>query len=209
MAAHEGHHMTPTGDAVDFAGYQCLKMGHADTAVALLTLNVADNPRSARAHFGLGRALEAAGYRARARSEYRAALAIDTNDARAKAALAALQPAVPSDAVVRGRRVEWAATPSICVDAPDSFAYVGSFSFTLLTAPENATSSPERMVRPFRSSLSFRPNICSQAAIGIAIRFRPGLRSPEFRLRPPRSYRQLRCPRWRSPTAKRLRRLVS
>src|SRR6185503_6088755 len=33
----------PTGDAVDFVGYQCLKMGHADTAIALLSRNVADN----------------------------------------------------------------------------------------------------------------------------------------------------------------------
>ena len=76
-----------TGDAVDFVGYQCLKMGHADTAVALLKLNVADNPRSARAHFGLGRALEASGDTAGAISEYRAAVAIDPGYARAQAAL--------------------------------------------------------------------------------------------------------------------------
>ncbi len=66
--------VSPTGDAVDFVGYQCLKMGHADTAIAVLTLNVGDNPRSARAHFGLGRAFDAAGRRESAGREYRAAL---------------------------------------------------------------------------------------------------------------------------------------
>jgi hypothetical protein len=77
----------PAGDAVDFVGYQCLKMGHADTAVALLGLNVSDHPSSARAHFGLGRALQAAGERERAAAEYRRALALDPNYARARAAL--------------------------------------------------------------------------------------------------------------------------
>ena len=83
-------HGPATGDAVDFVGYQCLKMGHTDTAVALLTQNVADDPASARAHFGLGRALEAAGAQAHAATEYRKALAIDPSYSRAKAALEAL-----------------------------------------------------------------------------------------------------------------------
>jgi tetratricopeptide (TPR) repeat protein len=77
-------------DAVDFVGYQCLKMGHADTAVALLALNVASYPASARAHFGYGRALQAAGNRAMARVEYQRALAIDPKYDRARAALKAL-----------------------------------------------------------------------------------------------------------------------
>ena len=81
---------TPTADAVDFVGYQCLKMGHADTAIAVLELNVGDNPRSARAHFGLGRALEATGRREGAAKEYRTALSIDPSFARAKTALDAL-----------------------------------------------------------------------------------------------------------------------
>jgi len=81
---------TPTGDAVDFIGYQCLKMGHANTAVALLTLNVADNPGSARAHFGLGRALQSSGDDKGAAAEYRKTLAIDPKYTRAQTALAAL-----------------------------------------------------------------------------------------------------------------------
>jgi len=81
---------SPTADAVDFVGYQCLKMGHSDTAIALLTANVADNPRSARAHFGLGRALEAGGRKDAARKEYLKALEIDPNYAKAKAALKSL-----------------------------------------------------------------------------------------------------------------------
>lgn len=78
------------GDAVDFAGYQCLKMGHADTAVALLTVNVADHPGSARAQFGLARALQTAGDKAGALEHYRAALAIDSGYDRAKKAIADL-----------------------------------------------------------------------------------------------------------------------
>jgi hypothetical protein len=81
----------PTADAVDFVGYQCLKMGHTDTAIALLTLNVRDNPHSARAHFGLGRAFEAAGNRESAAREYRAALSIDPTFTRARTALDALR----------------------------------------------------------------------------------------------------------------------
>jgi tetratricopeptide (TPR) repeat protein len=80
-----------TGDAVDFTGYQMLKMGHPDTAVALLTQNTADHPRSARAHFGLGRALQAAGRTAEAKTQYAKALAIDPGFIRARTALDALK----------------------------------------------------------------------------------------------------------------------
>jgi tetratricopeptide (TPR) repeat protein len=76
-----------TGDAVDFTGYQILKMGHPDVAVALLQQNVADHPKSARAHFGLGRALQASGDVAGAKAEYAKALAIDPNYLRARTAL--------------------------------------------------------------------------------------------------------------------------
>lgn len=80
-----------TGDAVDFVGYQCLKMGETKTAVALLRLNVADHPRSARAHFGLGRALATDGEKSAAESEFRAALSIDPNYRRAQSAIDALK----------------------------------------------------------------------------------------------------------------------
>lgn len=80
-----------SGDAVDFTGYQILKSGQAEAAVALLTQNAADNPNSARAHFGLGRALDTAGRKAEARVEYERALAIDPNFARARTARDALK----------------------------------------------------------------------------------------------------------------------
>lgn len=84
-----------TGEGVDFVGYQCLKMGHADSAVALLALNVEDHPASARDHFGFGRALEASGDRARAQAEYVRALQIDPSFDRASEALRVLQSTSP------------------------------------------------------------------------------------------------------------------
>ncbi|MEO8224465.1 MAG: tetratricopeptide repeat protein [Gammaproteobacteria bacterium] len=80
-----------TSDAVDFAGYQCLKMGHIRSAVGLLTLNVADSPGSARAHFGLGRALQSANRLDEAKAEMRRTLEIDPNFVRARKALDALK----------------------------------------------------------------------------------------------------------------------
>lgn len=83
-------HGAKTGDAVDFIGFQCLKMGHTDTAVALLRQNVADDPTSAWAHFEFGRALQAAGDATQAAAEYRKALKIDPSFSRAKTALDSL-----------------------------------------------------------------------------------------------------------------------
>lgn len=85
-------HSPAVGDAVDFVGYQCLKMGHADTTVLLLTQNLADHPNSARANFGLGRAYAAIGKLEDAKAEYRRALAIDPE----------YQPAI--DALLNARR---------------------------------------------------------------------------------------------------------
>jgi hypothetical protein len=78
--------------AIDFVAYQCLKMGHVDTALAILRLNVADHPQFARAHFGLGRALSASGDKKEAAAQFRAALALDPTDKRARDALEALGP---------------------------------------------------------------------------------------------------------------------
>lgn len=80
-------HSAAVGDAVDFVGYQCLKMGHSETAVLLLEQNTADHPNSARAHFGLGRAYQAAGKPAEAKAQYQRALAIDPKYKRAGDAL--------------------------------------------------------------------------------------------------------------------------
>ncbi|HEX5282815.1 MAG TPA: tetratricopeptide repeat protein [Bryocella sp.] len=82
---------TSTADAVDFVGYQCLKMGDNETAVTLLKQNVADNPQSARAHFGLGRALKTQGRAADANAEFDRALAINPNFIQARTARDALQ----------------------------------------------------------------------------------------------------------------------
>ena len=80
-----------TGDAVDFVGYQILKMGHPSIAVTLLKQNVADHPHSARAHFGLGRAFQGLGDAPAAKMEYAKALAIDPNFVRARTALDGLK----------------------------------------------------------------------------------------------------------------------
>ena len=66
-------------------------MGHAETAVRLLEQNVADHPNSARAHFGLGRAYQAAGKREEAKVQYQRALAIDPKYQRAREALDAIK----------------------------------------------------------------------------------------------------------------------
>jgi hypothetical protein len=55
-------------EAIDFIGYQCLKMGNMKSAAALLAANVADHPNAASAHFELGRALVSDGKPALARS---------------------------------------------------------------------------------------------------------------------------------------------
>lgn len=80
-----------SGDAVDFVGYQILKMGETETTVTLLTQNTADYPKSARAWFGLGRALDKAGKKDDARTAYDRALAIDPNFIRARTARDALK----------------------------------------------------------------------------------------------------------------------
>jgi len=80
-----------TADAVDFVGYQCLKMGETNTAVTLLAQNVADYPQSPRAHFGLGRALKTQGKSAEAGSEFDRALALDPTFVSARTALDALK----------------------------------------------------------------------------------------------------------------------
>ncbi len=79
-----------TAAALDFVGYQTLKMGEVENAIALLERNVADYPRSANAQFGLGRAYATAGRMGSARGAYRAALEIDPSHERAGKALAEL-----------------------------------------------------------------------------------------------------------------------
>jgi hypothetical protein len=77
----------PTLDAINFIGYQCLKMGAATSAIALLAANVRDNEGSASAHFSLGRAFATAGKIRPARAEFKLALKLDPTFKRAADAL--------------------------------------------------------------------------------------------------------------------------
>jgi tetratricopeptide (TPR) repeat protein len=76
-----------TSDAANIAGFQSLKTGATDAAIVLLEQNARDNPGAVDARFGLGRAYRTAKRLDDARREFAAALAIDPDNARAKAAL--------------------------------------------------------------------------------------------------------------------------
>ena len=76
-----------TSDAVNVAGYQILKMGVVDQAIALLQQNVRDYPEAPNSRFGLGRALRTAGRLKEARAEFEQTLMVDPEHDRAKAAL--------------------------------------------------------------------------------------------------------------------------
>jgi hypothetical protein len=70
----------PTVDThadVEFIGYQMLKMGDFQTAIALLMRNAGDFPNVATAAFGLGRAYKSAGDTEKARAQFTRALEID------------------------------------------------------------------------------------------------------------------------------------
>jgi tetratricopeptide (TPR) repeat protein len=84
------HPVIETAPAVEFAGYQMLKMENLGTAVELLEQNAADHPQRADAAFGLGRAYETTGDVSRARAEYERALILDPEHRRAKRHLAEL-----------------------------------------------------------------------------------------------------------------------
>jgi len=84
------HPEIDTRPGIELIGYQILKMGQVDQAVALLQANVSAYPNSATSAFALGRAQLAAGDRRAARSSFETALALDSTHSRAKAALASL-----------------------------------------------------------------------------------------------------------------------
>lgn len=85
--AHPG---IDTREAVELVGFQVLKMGDHDQAVALLARNAADHPRSASSAFGLGRAYVTAGDAEQGRHWLERALALDPDHARARRMLAEL-----------------------------------------------------------------------------------------------------------------------
>ncbi|MBT8101213.1 MAG: hypothetical protein KJO82_15770 [Gammaproteobacteria bacterium] len=82
-----------TSEAVNFAGFQVLKMGQTEAALTLLLRNVVAYPSSASARFELGTAYESAGNINAARAAYLAALEIDAEFAQAERALASLDAA--------------------------------------------------------------------------------------------------------------------
>lgn len=79
-----------TRPGVEVIGYQMVKMGDHQGAIALLRANAADYPRAASSAFALGRAYVAAGDVAAGRAALRQALALDPAYERAAKALAAL-----------------------------------------------------------------------------------------------------------------------
>ncbi len=85
--AHPG---IDTREGVEVIGYQMLKMGDHESAIALLEANARDYPDSSTSAFGLARAYQSADRRALARREYVRALELDPENSRAKRALAAL-----------------------------------------------------------------------------------------------------------------------
>jgi hypothetical protein len=76
--------------ASEIIGFQTLKMGDHDTAIALLERNAADHPNAADSAFGLGRAYATAGRPDDARAEFQRALDLEPGHPRATRALAAL-----------------------------------------------------------------------------------------------------------------------
>jgi hypothetical protein len=80
-----------TRNGVEFIGYQMVKMGDFHGAIELLKANASDYPKSASAHYGLGRAYKAAGDAANARASFQMALEIDPNFKKASDGLNALR----------------------------------------------------------------------------------------------------------------------
>jgi hypothetical protein len=74
--------------AIESAAYECLKNGGVPAGTALLEENLRAHPRSASAHFGVGRAYRAAGREADAAAKFRDALTIEPAYAPAREALA-------------------------------------------------------------------------------------------------------------------------
>jgi tetratricopeptide (TPR) repeat protein len=87
------HSDVDTDFAMEVIGYQILKMGEAETAIALLDANAEAYPKSSGAAFGVGRAYNTAGDAARAKEAFQRAVTLDPGNKRAAAALKALEEA--------------------------------------------------------------------------------------------------------------------
>jgi tetratricopeptide (TPR) repeat protein len=84
------HPDVDTREAAEIMGFQILKMGQRDQAIALLERNAADYPNAASSAFGLGRAYARSGRPDDARREFNRALQLEPGHARATQALAEL-----------------------------------------------------------------------------------------------------------------------
>lgn len=78
---------TDTADAVNIAGFQILKMGQSENAIALLQQNVADYPDRADTRYNLGRAYESVERFDEAKTEFQKAVENDRAYKRAQDAL--------------------------------------------------------------------------------------------------------------------------
>ncbi len=74
--------------AIESVAYHCLKSDGVSTGLALLEKNLDLHPKSARAHFGLGRAYRAAGREKDAQAQFAEALRIDPTFQAAREAMA-------------------------------------------------------------------------------------------------------------------------
>jgi len=84
------HPELDTRSGIQTIGYNLLKMGNVEQAIALLDRNAADYPQNADAAFNLGRAYATAHRNADARREFQRALQLQPGHERATRALAAL-----------------------------------------------------------------------------------------------------------------------
>lgn len=85
------HPDVDTRAGVEAVGYQMLKMGDHEAAIALLEENARAYPDSSSSAFGLGRAYASAGRSARALKEFERALKLDPENRRATRSLADLE----------------------------------------------------------------------------------------------------------------------
>jgi tetratricopeptide (TPR) repeat protein len=84
------HPHIDTREAVEIMGYQVLKTGQVEPAIALLERNAADNPNAANSAFALGRAYATSGRPADARRAFQRALELEPGHERATRALSTL-----------------------------------------------------------------------------------------------------------------------
>jgi len=89
-AFRQGHPELDTREGVEAIGYQMLKITDYAGAIALLSLNAADYPKSSSSAFALGRAYRSAGDNPRARVELTRAIALDPSNKKASDALAGI-----------------------------------------------------------------------------------------------------------------------